>query len=43
MPTPVITTMALWELMHLAWVYDVQLHIAGTIEPKSSQQAKQGT
>ena len=23
------------------WVHDVQLHIAGTIEPKSAQQANQ--
>ena len=25
-----------------AWEHDVQLHIAGTSEPKSAQQAKQG-
>ena len=24
------------------WVHDVRLHIAGTNEPKSAQQAKQG-
>ena len=24
------------------WAHDVQLHIAGTNEPKSAQQAKQG-
>ena len=24
------------------WVYDTRLHIAGTSEPKSAQQAKQG-
>ena len=37
---PVITTMALWQLMHLA--HDVRLHIVGTNKPKSAQQAKQG-
>ena len=25
------------------WAHDVRLHIAGTNEPKSAQQAKQGT
>ena len=32
--------MALWQLMHLG--HNVRLHIAGTNEPKSAQQVKQG-
>ena len=35
---PVITTMTLWQLMHLGTLYTV--HIAGTNEPKNAQQAK---
>ena len=37
----VITTVILWQLMHLGT--DVRLQIASTTEPKSAQQAKQGT
>ena len=43
MCSPVITTMALWQIMHLGtWAHDVRLHIADTNEPKNVQQAKQG-
>ena len=40
---PVITTLALWQLMYLGTCsHDVRLCIAGTNEPKSAKQAKQG-
>ena len=29
-------------IMAFTWAHDVRLHIAGTNEPKSAQQAKQG-
>ena len=36
-----ITTMALWQLMHLATcIHDVRLLIAVTNEPESAQQTK---